>query len=220
MDEHGLARRGVIVRHLVLPNDLAGSEQVLRFLATLEPRPALSLMAQFYPPEGFSHPLLQRGVGTGEYARVVRLVHDLGLDTGWIQQLESHSYCRPDFTRPVPFDQPPLQAGERSEKHKTVVVITDKGRTHHDHGEEIDLRALEALKNLNIRVRVNDKRIKIDLRGLEQKIERSAKRWERKLDRKMEDLDSRGILKAIRILEDLDLDFDFDFDFDFDWDRD
>jgi hypothetical protein len=117
---------------------------------------------------------------------------------------------------------PPLQAGERSEKHKTVVVITDKGRTHHGHGEEIDLRALEALKNLNIRVRVNDKRIKIDLRGLERKIERSAKRWERKLDRKMEDLESRGILKAIRILEDLDLDldFDFDFDFDFDWDRD
>lgn len=104
VDEHGVARAGVIVRHLVLPNDLAGSEQVLRFLAALEPRPALSLMAQFYPPEGCTHPLLQRGVGAGEYARVLRLVYDLELETGWIQQLESHGFCRPDFTRPVPFD--------------------------------------------------------------------------------------------------------------------
>lgn len=112
VDERGVALGGVIVRHLVLPNDLAGSEQVVRCIAALEPRPALSLMAQFYPPEGFSHPLLQRGLGTGEYARVLRLVHELGLETGWIQQLEAHGCCRPDFTRPVPFDQPGVGADD------------------------------------------------------------------------------------------------------------
>jgi putative pyruvate formate lyase activating enzyme len=103
LDPQGLARAGVIVRHLVLPNGLAGSERVLEFLATLDPRPALALMAQFYPPAGCDHPLLQRAVGAGEYARVLRLVDALGLEVGWKQQPESEGAYRPDFTRADPF---------------------------------------------------------------------------------------------------------------------
>jgi putative pyruvate formate lyase activating enzyme len=103
VDAQGLARAGVIVRHLVLPNGLAGSERVLAFLATLASRPALALMAQFYPPDGCAHPLLQRAVGAGEYARVLRLVEQLGLEAGWMQDPESQHAYRPDFTRADPF---------------------------------------------------------------------------------------------------------------------
>ncbi len=103
VDGDGITRAGVIVRHLVLPNRLAGSERVLEFLATLAPRPALALMAQFYPPVACAHPLLQRAVGAGEYARVLAQADALGLEVGWRQEPESQGAYRPDFMRPDPF---------------------------------------------------------------------------------------------------------------------
>jgi len=106
VDGEGLARAGVIVRHLVLPNGLAGSERVLEFLATLKPPPALALMAQFYPPAACVHPLLQRMVGAREYARVLAQADRLGLEVGWRQEPESHGAYRPDFTSGDPFGDP------------------------------------------------------------------------------------------------------------------
>lgn len=50
LDEGGVARRGVLVRHLVLPGDLAGTGQTLDFLAReVSPRTALNLMDQYRP---------------------------------------------------------------------------------------------------------------------------------------------------------------------------
>ncbi len=50
LDEEGIARRGVIVRHLVLPQKLAGSREILRRLAEeVSPEVTVSLMAQYYP---------------------------------------------------------------------------------------------------------------------------------------------------------------------------
>lgn len=105
-DGAGIARRGVIVRHLVLPNDLAGSEAVLRFVAGLDPRPPLALMAQFHPIPECGHPLLQRPIFTAEYERVLRHLKELGLEDGWVQDLAAGTHYRPDFTRDDPFPQP------------------------------------------------------------------------------------------------------------------
>jgi putative pyruvate formate lyase activating enzyme len=102
-DAEGIARRGVIVRHLVLPNDLAGSEAVLRFVAGLVPRPRVALMAQFYPIPECDHPLLQRPLFRGEYERVRRQLVTLGLDDGWAQDLDAEAHYRPDFGRTDPF---------------------------------------------------------------------------------------------------------------------
>lgn len=99
----GTAQRGLIVRHLVLPNDLSGSAAVLEFLAALDPRPAVSLMAQFYPVPGCEHPLLQRPLFAAEYARVVERMEALGLGEGWVQDLSSQETWRPDFSRLDPF---------------------------------------------------------------------------------------------------------------------
>ncbi len=104
LDDQGVARSGVLVRHLVLPNDLAASRDVLTFLAELSPRPALSLMAQFYPPDGCDHPLLQRGISRREYEKVAALVDTLGFDTGWVQDRSSESTYRPNFRAAHPFD--------------------------------------------------------------------------------------------------------------------
>ncbi len=103
LDGAGLARRGVIVRHMVLPNELAGSEKILRHLASCHPRPVLSLLAQFHPEESCAHPLLQRGVSAGEYNRVRRWADAIGPFEGWVQDLQSRSHYRPDFTRARPF---------------------------------------------------------------------------------------------------------------------
>jgi putative pyruvate formate lyase activating enzyme len=107
VDKAGVARRGLIVRHLVLPNALAGSQRVLEFLAQLVPKPPVSLMAQFYPVPECAHPLLQRPLFEAEYARVVATLGALGLAEGWVQDLSAERTYRPDFTRPDPFDPRP-----------------------------------------------------------------------------------------------------------------
>ncbi|GAB4232996.1 MAG: radical SAM protein [Acidobacteriota bacterium] len=77
----GLARRGLLVRHLILPGGLAGSERVLRFLAEeISPNTAVNLMTQYYPAaHAFRYPELNRRISGGEYLAVRRLADQLGL---------------------------------------------------------------------------------------------------------------------------------------------
>jgi putative pyruvate formate lyase activating enzyme len=88
-----------MIRHLVLPNDLAGSAQSLAWVAgTLGPTTALSVMAQYYPThQALSTPLLDRTVRESEYARVLNLLDRWGLHTGWVQDHGAAEYYRPEF---------------------------------------------------------------------------------------------------------------------------
>lgn len=101
IDGEGVARRGLLVRHLVLPNGQSQTETVLHFLATeLSPRVAVSLMAQFHPCHQVAeHPLLQRTVSAGEYARALRALEEAGLTEGYLQELDAHEHYLPDFSR-------------------------------------------------------------------------------------------------------------------------
>ncbi len=102
LDDEGCASAGTIVRHLVLPAGLSGTEEALRFLASLRPTPALSLMAQFHPMPACAHPALQRPLRREEYERACLLVRDLGL-AGWVQDPSSAPLLRPDFRDETPF---------------------------------------------------------------------------------------------------------------------
>lgn len=97
----GLVRRGLIVRHLVLPNDIAGSRASLRWVRdTLGPDVTISLMAQYFPThKAASMPLLSRTIRQGEYDRVLEYLDTLGMDNGWAQEFASHEYYRPEFER-------------------------------------------------------------------------------------------------------------------------
>jgi putative pyruvate formate lyase activating enzyme len=100
-DDKGIAQRGMILRHLILPNRLAGSEDSLKWVATALSRDVtLSIMAQYYPchhaPDEL---LLARRITAGEYREVVEIVNSLGLDNGWLQQLDSAEHYLPDFQR-------------------------------------------------------------------------------------------------------------------------
>jgi len=97
--EDEVLRRGIIVRHLVLPNDLADTEMVLKFISTLlSSKLHISLMSQYHPVHKAKEKiLLSRKLNENEYDRAVRLLEKYDLNNGWIQELESHNYYLPDF---------------------------------------------------------------------------------------------------------------------------
>lgn len=80
LDERGVARRGLLVRHLVLPNDLAGTATVVEFLAQLSLRTYLNIMGQYRPCyRAGEHPPLARRASAHEMERAFRLARDAGL---------------------------------------------------------------------------------------------------------------------------------------------
>lgn len=103
-DDDGLLKRGLVVRLLVLPNDLAGIEDSLRWMREhLSPRVAVSLMAQYYATnKAATDPrftLLSRRITENEWWRAVSLLEKLGMEEGWMQEYDGAShYYRPDFT--------------------------------------------------------------------------------------------------------------------------
>jgi putative pyruvate formate lyase activating enzyme len=107
IDDDGLAERGLIVRHLVLPGAVANSLGVLRFLAEeLSPRLTLSLMSQYCPIDAVAdQPPLNRRLLPEEYAQVVAEMEHLGFTHGWVQEFSSADHYNPDFTRDSPFGE-------------------------------------------------------------------------------------------------------------------
>jgi putative pyruvate formate lyase activating enzyme len=81
IDANGLARRGLLVRHLVLPNRIAGSEEVARFLAEEISRDTyLNLMDQYRPCyRADDHSELNRPITASEFHEALALSHRYGL---------------------------------------------------------------------------------------------------------------------------------------------
>ncbi|NLG85343.1 MAG: radical SAM protein [Firmicutes bacterium] len=79
--EDGLARRGLLVRHLVLPDGLAGTKEVLTFIAREISRDTyLNLMDQYFPHyRAKEHPPLDRPLTSAEYQEALAIAHRLGL---------------------------------------------------------------------------------------------------------------------------------------------
>src|SRR5271157_1176399 len=107
MIESGLAMRGLLIRHLVLPGKLAGTERIIAWIkAELGPQTALSLMAQYQPlHRATEHPMLMRTITGAEYERLLDLTLDQGFENVFIQELESAPLFVPDFTRAEPFKE-------------------------------------------------------------------------------------------------------------------
>ncbi|HEY3415344.1 MAG TPA: radical SAM protein [Armatimonadota bacterium] len=107
LDNDGIARRGVIVRHLVLPNRLAGTREALRRLAEeVSPTITVSLMAQYYPTElAAGIPALSRTLTAEEYDEALDAFEEAGLENGWQQELAyAPGTYRPDFRDAHPFE--------------------------------------------------------------------------------------------------------------------
>lgn len=85
VDERGIARRGLLVRHLVLPNDLAESESVFRFIAEEISRDTyVNIMFQYRPLfKAAEYPELDRRPTAAEYRAAIRLAREHGLHRGF-----------------------------------------------------------------------------------------------------------------------------------------
>lgn len=81
LDDHGLAVRGLLVRHLVLPNNLAGTDEIVRFLAEeISPHTYLNLMDQYRPAYKAHHyPGLNRRITRDEYQAALQAAERAGL---------------------------------------------------------------------------------------------------------------------------------------------
>lgn len=87
-DKIGVARTGLIVRHLVLPEGLSGTKKIMRFIAReISPHTYISLMAQYFPAyQAGQFPPLSRRINREEYREALRAFKEEGLENGWFQK--------------------------------------------------------------------------------------------------------------------------------------
>ena len=106
LNDSGLITDGLIIRHLVLPGQVANSKNVLRFIAReLSPDIHISLMSQYYPTQAVAdHPELRRTIHKWEYDEVLEEFDRLGFHRGWVQQMDSPTSYQPDFRKDHPFE--------------------------------------------------------------------------------------------------------------------
>ncbi len=81
LDEQGIAKRGLLIRHLVLPNRLAGANELMAFIAQeLSKDTYINIMAQYHPCyRADDHPPLDRPINQHEYLQAVEIAHRHGL---------------------------------------------------------------------------------------------------------------------------------------------
>ena len=103
--ENNLLKKGLIIRHLILPNDIAGSYDTLKFISELDNNISLSVMSQYYPThKALTSDLLSRNIREREYVKVLDYLDEFRLENGFLQEFESENYYRPDFgDREEPF---------------------------------------------------------------------------------------------------------------------
>lgn len=105
LNEQGIAQKGLIIRHLVLPGHIEDSLSVLEWIAqNLSTSVHLSLMSQYHPVYK-APPDIQRTLSTEEYEKIVEAAEEIGFENAFIQPdaFGSGDHLIPDFSRETPF---------------------------------------------------------------------------------------------------------------------
>lgn len=99
LDEMGLVQKGLIIRHLILPNRIAGSRKTLSWIARqISPDITMSVMAQYYPTHLAGQiSQLCRKISESEYMEVLALLDELNITNGWIQEMDAADTYKPHF---------------------------------------------------------------------------------------------------------------------------
>ena len=81
LDGRGLATKGLIIRHLVLPGGMAGTEAVMKFISSeISKDTYMNVMDQYRPcGEAYDSDQLDRGITRGEFEAAVKLARKAGL---------------------------------------------------------------------------------------------------------------------------------------------
>ena len=81
IDKRGIVQRGLLIRHLVLPSSLAGTREVMRFVAKeISRNTYVNIMGQYRPCyKAFEHPPMNRRITSEEFEEAVRIAREEGL---------------------------------------------------------------------------------------------------------------------------------------------
>ena len=104
-----IAQKGVLIRHLILPNNIENSFLVLDILKEIEKETGLnlylSLMTQYEPTnKAKDFPEINRNITQKEFKTVYDYFQKSGFENGWVQEIDSHDILMPDFTKENPFN--------------------------------------------------------------------------------------------------------------------
>jgi putative pyruvate formate lyase activating enzyme len=104
--KNGIAQRGIIIRHLVLPGRIENSKEALRLIKKeISTSVFLSLMSQYTPIAKMrNHPILKRRITKNEYEQVTDYALELGFNNVFVQEVNDYELT-PNFDRDNPFDQ-------------------------------------------------------------------------------------------------------------------
>ena len=91
-DENGIIKKGVIIRHLILPNHIQNTEHILKWIKdTFDNKIYVSVMAQYFPTyKAKNDDKLNRKISTKEYKKVENYMYLLGIENGYMQDLGKH----------------------------------------------------------------------------------------------------------------------------------
>jgi len=92
LDEKGIMKKGVIIRHLVLPSNIENSKRVLKWIEGNMPKDIyVSVMAQYFPThKAKKFPEINRKLTKDEYREIEEYLYTLNLENGYIQELGEH----------------------------------------------------------------------------------------------------------------------------------
>lgn len=118
LDAKGIARKGLIIRLLVLPQEISGTAATLRFIGhEISQNAYLSLMSQYYPTfKSYNYSEIARPILAKEYQNIVDEAKALGLNNGWVQEVPAG--MDPTFlgTNIKPKDRNDIQADEKKKR--------------------------------------------------------------------------------------------------------
>ena len=92
IDSNGILQKGVVIRHLVLPNHIENSKKVLKWIKeNLDNKVFVSIMAQYFPTyKAKNIEKINRKLTKKEYQEIIEYVDSIGLDNGYVQELGEH----------------------------------------------------------------------------------------------------------------------------------
>jgi len=105
LDKHGVAQKGLVIRHLVLPGQTADTKNILKWIKkNISNSYGLSLMGQFYPCYK-TPPEFQRKITRQEYKKVLHTAQKIGFTQIYFQPelFSDESHLIPDFKQDNPF---------------------------------------------------------------------------------------------------------------------
>ena len=107
INERGIMEKGLIIRHLILPNYLQNSKNILKWIKeNIDPEVHISVMAQYFPTnEAYKYEKLNRKITRKEYKEIKKYIITLGMENGYFQGLESNEekyvpvFCNKNVTK-------------------------------------------------------------------------------------------------------------------------